>query len=87
MYDWSPVDSNNIIKPGLNWQIEIRVPQHLEAKRVAVVLMLRGIAIQAGHEPVECVKHGRRSISCRYAKPRHKYYRWMSPRSSDAREE
>ena len=59
MYNWPSIDSNNVIEPGLDWQLEVRVPQDLKAERVAVVLTLRGVAVQAGHEAVECVEHGR----------------------------
>lgn len=45
IYNRPSIDPDNVVKPRLNRQLEIRVPQDLEAKRVAVVLTLRGVAV------------------------------------------
>lgn len=51
-YNWSPIDSNNEVKPRLNCKLQVCVSQHLEAKGTLLVLLLRSVAVQAGHESV-----------------------------------
>ena len=52
------IDANNKVEPGLDAQLEVGVPQHLEAVLLALplVLLLR-VAIEARYEAVQGVEH------------------------------
>lgn len=59
-HQWPSIDSNDEVKPGLDRQLEVRVPQNLEPKRPLFLLaLLRRVAVEPRDEAIERVKHGR----------------------------